>query len=126
MTDLNRWTGIGRLTRDPESSTVGSGTSLCKFGIALNRKYKQTEEVHFFNCTAWGKQAETLAQYAKKGKQLAIEGRLAYRSWADSEGKKHSAVDIVVEGFQFLGGKQSEQGESPEPAPQFPDDEIPF
>ena len=131
MTDLNKWTGIGRLTRDPELAQVGSGTSLCKFGIALNRKYtvqgEKREEAHFFNCTAWGKQADILAQYARKGKQIAIEGRLAYRSWDGPDGKKQSAIDIVVENFQFLGSKQSEQGESPEPSPQnFPDDDIPF
>lgn len=146
--DLNRVVLVGRLTRDPELKSVGSGSTLCKFGIANNRSYTtggdKRDEVNFFNCTAWGKQAEILGQYARKGKQLAIEGRLQYRSWDGADGKKQSAVDIIVENFQFLGsrddgggsgsrGSNSGSGEYPQPSPadsygsgDFPDDDIPF
>ncbi|MBL8019696.1 MAG: single-stranded DNA-binding protein [Leptospirales bacterium] len=146
--DLNRVVLVGRLTRDPELKSVGSGSTLCKFGIANNRSYTtggdKRDEVNFFNCTAWGKQAEILGQYARKGKQLAIEGRLQYRSWDGSDGKKQSAVDIIVENFQFLGsrddgggsgsrGSNSGSGDYPQPSPadsygsgDFPDDDIPF
>ena len=75
--DLNHVTLIGRLTRDPELKTIGSGSTLCRVSIANNRSYtsggEKREEVNFFNATAWGKRAEVLAQYAKKGTQLAIE-----------------------------------------------------
>ena len=146
--DLNRVVLVGRLTRDPELKSVGSGSTLCKFSLASNRTYtaggEKREEVSFFNCTAWGKQAEILSQYARKGKQLAIEGRLQQRSWDGPDGKKQSAVDIVVENFQFLGaagGRDDSSrggGEySPQPAGvrqddsgfasgDYPDDDIPF
>ena len=149
--DLNRVVLIGRLTKDPELKSVGSGSTLCKFSIANNRTYttggERREEVNFFNCTVWGKQAEILSQYARKGKQLAIEGRLQQRSWEGQDGKKMSAVDIVVENFQFLGsrddsrgggpgsgGSSQEYSSTPEPrmenaayeSGEYPDDDIPF
>ena len=150
---LNRVVLIGRLTKDPELKSVGSGSTLCKFSIANNRTYttggERREEVNFFNCTVWGKQAEILSQYARKGKQLAIEGRLQQRSWEGQDGKKMSAVDIVVENFQFLGSRDDSRGSSgsgssgssgseyssaPEPrmenaayeSGEYPDDDIPF
>ena len=105
--DLNRITLVGRLTRDPELRQTGSGTAFCKFGIANNRNYtangERREEVSFFNCTAWGRTAEIINQYCRKGKQVAIDGRLQQRTWEDKEGKKQSSVDVVVENLQMLG-----------------------
>lgn len=106
--DLNRVMLIGRLTRDPELRQTTNGTAYAKFGIANNRRYtaqgERKEEVSFFNCTAWGRQAEVINQYCRKGKQVAIEGRLQQRSWQDQSGQKQSAVDVVVENLQMLGG----------------------
>ena len=105
--DLNRVTLIGRLTRDPEIKTVG-GTSVCNFSLATNRTYvsngEKKEETHFFDCDVWGKLADVLKQYATKGKQLAIEGRLQQSVWDAPDGKKNSKVRIRVENFQLLGG----------------------
>lgn len=105
--DLNRVLLIGRLTRDPELRQTGAGTSYCRFGIANNRNYttngERREEVSFFNCVAWGRQAEIINQYCRKGKQVAVDGRLQQRSWEDKEGKKQSSVDVVVEQLQMLG-----------------------
>ena len=119
--DLNIVSLIGRLTRDPELKTIGSGTSLCKISIANNRSYtsggEKREEVNYFNATAWGKRAEVLAQYARKGSQLAISGSLKQRTWDGTDGKKQSAIDITIEDFQFLGGKR--EGD-------YPDDDISF
>ena len=88
--DLNRVTLIGRLTRDPEIKTVG-GTSVCNFSLATNRTYvsngEKKEETHFFDCDVWGKLADVLKQYATKGKQLAIEGRLQQSVWDAPDGK---------------------------------------
>ena len=106
-TDLNLVMLLGRLTRDPELKQTGSGTSYCRFSIANNRNYTQggerKEEVSFFNCVAWGKQAEIISRYCRKGKQVAIEGRLKQNSWEDKEGKKNSTVDVVVNQLQMLG-----------------------
>lgn len=106
--DLNRVMLIGRLTRDPELRQTTGGTSYAKFGIANNRRYtvqgERKEEVSFFNCVAWGRQAEVINQYCRKGKQVAVEGRLQQRSWQNQEGQKQSSIDVVVENLQMLGG----------------------
>lgn len=125
--DLNKWVGIGRLTRDPETGQTNTGTSFCKFGIASNG-YK--EKVSFFNCMAWSKTCEIIAQHCKKGQQIAIEGRLQSDTWEDKEtGKKRTSVYIVVDNFQFLGSNQqkpeSKQPEQNQDNP-FTDDDIPF
>jgi single-strand DNA-binding protein len=136
--DLNIVSLIGRLTRDPELKTIGSGTSLCKISIANNRSYtsggEKREEVNYFNATAWGKRAEVLAQYARKGSQLAISGSLKQRTWDGTDGKKQSAIDITIEDFQFLGGKREgsqsnsqDSGYQPDaPSGDYPDDDISF
>ena len=113
-TDINRVVLVGRLTRDPELRQTGGGTSYCRFGIANNRNYTQNgerkEEVSFFNCVAWGRQAEVINQYCRKGKQVAIEGRLKSNSWEDKEGKKQSGVYVVVESLQMLSSPGDQRG----------------
>ena len=98
----------GNLTRDPEMRTTQSGTSVCSFGMAVNRVRKDAsgnniEEVSFFDIVAWGKLGETIAQYLKKGDPALISGRLSQRSWEDKNGGKRSTVEIVVEDFNFIG-----------------------
>ena len=100
----------GNLTRDPELRATPSGTQVCSFGIAVNRVYRDAsgankETVSFFDCSAWGRSGETIAQYAKKGTGMLVSGRLEQRSWDDkSTGAKRSRVEVVVEDFNFLGG----------------------
>ena len=100
---------VGNVTRDPELRSTPSGTQVCSFSVAVNRSYKdnsgsQVENVSFFDCSAWGKQGETIAQYVKKGSGILVSGRLEQRSWEDKEGQKRSRVEIVVEDFNFIGG----------------------
>ena len=134
------------MTRDPELKQVSSGTSLCRFSIANNRNYMQNgerrEEVSFFNCVAWGKQAEIITRYCGKGKQVAIDGRLKQNSWEDKDGKKQYAVDIIVNQLQMLspsegggsGSSSSQSGdagyENSPPPDAYPDmmeeDDVPF
>jgi len=112
--DLNRVLLIGRLVRDPEFKVLG-GSSLVNFSLANNRVYmsngEKKEETNYFDCSAWGKSAETLNQYAKKGKQLLVEGRLKQETWDTQDGKKASKIRIQVDTFQFLGGNA--QGTAP-------------
>lgn len=136
MNNLNTVTMIGRLTRDPELRQTGNGTSFCRFGLANNRSYKagneKRDEVSFFNVTCWGRLAEVVNQYARKGKSVAIKGRLQQRSWEDKDGKRQSSVDIVADEVHFLGGHAPEADEAGEqPAPEEggqtnEDDSIPF
>ncbi|PJZ70232.1 single-stranded DNA-binding protein [Leptospira perolatii] len=106
--DINRVTLVGRLTRDPEFKTV-NGTSLVNFSLANGRTFvsggDKKEETHFFDCEAWGKGADIIQQYCKKGKQLIIEGRLKQDTWETMDGKKASRIRIVVENFQMIGSK---------------------
>ena len=105
MISLNKATIIGNLTRDPESKALPSGITVVNFSIATNRNWKdkegnKKEEVQFHNCVSFGKQADTIAQYVKKGQQLMVEGRIQTRSW-EVEGGKRYATEIMVEQFQF-------------------------
>ena len=100
----------GNLTRDPELRSTGSGTSVCSFSVAVNRVYRSAdgenkEDVSFIDCSAWGKLAEVISQYGKKGSGVLISGRLSQRSWEDKNGGgKRSRTEIVVEDFNFVGG----------------------
>jgi single-strand DNA-binding protein len=137
--DLNKVILVGRVVRDPELRYTPGGSAVVSFSVANNRIYLKNNEkqevVSFFNCVAWGKLAETVANYCKKGQQLALEGRLQQRSWQDKEGNKRSTVEIVAESLQFLGGKPQADSqvtiEQDEPVDintdqPFADDEIPF
>src|SRR3954463_4888907 len=112
MPSFNKVMMIGNLTRDPQVKNLAGGLVVAEFGLAMNRKYRTAngedkEEVCFVDCSAFGKQAETIAQWCKKGKQLFVEGRLKYDQWEDqrSGGAKRSKITVVVENFQFLGSR---------------------
>lgn len=137
--DLNRVMLVGRLTRDPELRSTNSGAYLCRFTLASNRTIFQKdadnrEEVGFFDCVAWGKLAEVISKYTQKGKRVGVDGSLRFSSWEGNDGKKQSKVEIFVENFQFLDGRQESSNPSDE-KPQEDDtgifeqpfsDEIPF
>jgi len=105
--DLNSFIGIGRLTRDPELRYTPGGTGVCKFGIAINRTYRNQEgnnieEVLFINVVTWGKQAENVSQFLKKGRRVAINGELRSNNWQDKEGNKRTSFEINARTVQFL------------------------
>ncbi len=106
---------IGNVTRDPELRTTQSGSQVCSFSVAVNRSYKdssgaQQDSVSFFDCSAWGRPGEIIAQYARKGSGIMVCGRLEQRSWEDKDGQKRSRVEIAVEDFNFLGGSDGGEG----------------
>ena len=129
--DLNRVFLIGRLTRDPELRQVSTGSSLCRFSIANGRTYVQNgerrEETSYFDCIVWGRVGEIVQQYCQKGKQVGLEGRLRQSSWEDSEGKKRSRVEVVVENLQLLGSRQENTSFQPAQGSEstFPSDSRP-
>ena len=120
----------GNITRDPELRTIANGNKVCTFSVAVNRTYKDAsgnnqDSVSFIECSAWGKAAEIISQYMKKGSGILVSGRLNQRSWDDKEtGKKRSAVEIVVEEFSFMGGDRDGSSSSNAGASQdvIPDD----
>lgn len=103
---INKALIYGNLTRDPEMKALPSGISVTSFGVATNRTWKdkngvKQESVNFHNVVAFGKQAELVHQYCKKGSPIFVEGRIQTRSWDDKEGKKQYRTEIVIENFQF-------------------------
>jgi single-strand DNA-binding protein len=108
MANFNKVILAGNLTRDPQLSYLPSGTPVCEFGLAVNRRWKsqQTgemrEEVCFVDCRAFGRQGETINQYVRKGRPLLVDGRLKFDQWEGKDGQKRSRLSVVVEGFQFL------------------------
>ena len=120
MANFNKVILMGNLTRDVELRNTQGGTALAKFGMAINRKYtangESKEETCFVDLTAWGKQAELLNQYVRKGSQLMVEGRLQYSTWESQEGGKRSKLEVVVENFQFVGAPKGAGGGGGAPA----------
>ncbi len=103
---LNKVLLVGNLTRDPELRAIPSGTKVVQIGLATNRTWKdqsgaRKEATEYHNVVAFGRQAETIAQYCKKGSSLYIEGRLQTRSWEGQDGKKNYRTEIVLDSFQF-------------------------
>jgi len=98
---------VGNLTRDPELTAIPSGQKVCKFGVATNRVWKdksgtRQESTTYHNIVVWGRQAETSAQYLKKGQQVMIEGRIDTRSWDDkTSGEKKYRTEIIADRVQF-------------------------
>jgi single-strand DNA-binding protein len=105
MVSFNRVILAGNLTRDPELRFTQSGTPVCGFGLAVNRVFSKNDEVDFFNVSAWRELGERVANYKKKGDPILVEGRLQYRTWEAQDGSKRSAVDVVADNVQFLGGR---------------------
>lgn len=114
MANFNRVTLIGNLTRDPQIKHLPSNTTVADFGLATSRRFRtqsgeDREEVCFVDCAAFGKQAEVIGEYCRKGKSLFVEGRLKYDVWDDKAGHgKRSKLSIVVENFQFLNNRDGD------------------
>lgn len=103
---LNKALIIGNLTRDPELKSLPSGTAVCTLGVATNRVWKdkdgqKQENTEFHNVVVFGRQAETSAQYLKKGQNVLVEGRIQTRSWDGQDGQKRYRTEIVADRVQF-------------------------
>lgn len=150
MADLNEVRLIGRLTRDPVVRMTPGGQQVASFGIATNRKYRGQDGVFredptFVDITCWGKLAEIVAKYTRKGKMVFIGGRLKYESWEDKQsGQKRSRLTVTAENVQFLdrrddmpaeesyappaqgqGGNWQEPAATQSPPPPSPSEEAP-
>ncbi len=111
---LNKVFLIGNLTRDPELKSLPSGTKVTSFSLATNRVWKdqsgnRQEGTEYHNIVAFGRQAETIKQYCRKGSSLYVEGRIQTRSWDAADGQKKYRTEIILETFQF-GPKPSGAG----------------
>lgn len=142
MSDLNRVILTGRLTADPELKYTSSGRALLRLDIAVNRRWinpdsgQPEEEVTFVPVLVWGKQAENCGTYLRKGRQVAVDGRLRIRSFTTQNGDRRRATEVVAQSVHFLGGRPTAKGPAPE-VPEVeegseghpevpPEEEVPF
>lgn len=118
MPSLNKVMLMGNLTRDPEVRYTPKGTAVTDVGLAINRFFtsengEKREETTFVDITFWGRQAENIGQYMKKGRPLFVEGRLQLDTWQDKQtGQNRSRLKVIGDNFQFLGGRDDEGGGS--------------
>lgn len=115
MASLNRVILIGNLTKDPDLRYTPDGVPVSNFRIAVGRRFRpagekneeepsdRTNQADFFTIVVWRRLAEICCEYLKKGKQVAVEGRLQSRSWETADGQKRSTVEVIAENVQFLG-----------------------
>ena len=105
---MNKVMLIGRLTKDPELRYTQSGTAVASFTLAVNRRFSGQNgerEADFINCVAWQKSAEFVANYFRKGQQMALEGRLQVRSYDGNDGQRRWVTEVVAEQIEFVGSK---------------------
>jgi single-strand DNA-binding protein len=108
--NINRVVLTGNLTRDPELRSTTSGLSVCKLGVACNTRRRNSsgeweEKANFFRVTVFGNQGENCANYLKKGRPVAIDGRLEWSQY-EREGQTRESIDIIADSVQFLGGRE--------------------
>ena len=136
MASYNKVMLMGNLTRDPQLSYTPNQTAVADFGLATNRRWKgqdgsQREDTCFVDCTAFGRQAETINKYLSKGRPVFVEGRLTYDSWTAQDGTKRSKLKVVIDSWQFVdskdgGGQQRQQQQQRETSPPMDQGDIPF
>lgn len=129
MANFNKVMLMGNLTRDPDVRFTPKGTAVAEIGLAVNRSYKddngrQFDETTFVDITLWGRVAEIVGEYCRKGRPLFVEGRLQLDSWDDKQtSQKRSKLKVIGENIQLLGGDRENQGEQRQerrPPPQRP------
>lgn len=124
MANFNKVILAGNLTRDPELRYTPKGTAIAKFGVAVNRTWtgedgQKREEVTFVDIDSFGKQAEVISQYLRKGRSILLEGRLKLDQWDDKQtGQKRSKLGVTLESFSFLDSGNREGGGGAAPAAQ--------
>lgn len=105
---MNKVVLMGRLTKDPELRfAAGSGKGVTRISLAVTRQFKR-DEADFINCVAFGKQAETIAQYFQKGSQIAVTGHIQTGSYTTQDGSKRYTTDVLIESFEFVGGNNNQ------------------
>ena len=124
MANFNKVILAGNLTRDPELRYTPKGTAVARITLAVNRTWKgesgeSKEEVSFVDVDIWGRQAEVISQYMKKGRPLLVEGRLKQDTWEDKNTKqKQSKLKVVLESFSFIDSNRGEGGGGAAEAPR--------
>ncbi len=100
--DINNFQFTGNLTKDSELKYTNSGTAVCKFSIAVNKKFKDQEQTSFFNCVIWGKFGEAVSQYLTKGLPVAVGGEVKQSKW-EKDGQTRYGIDFIVDSLRMFG-----------------------
>jgi len=131
MANLNRVFLIGNLTRDPEVRYLSTGKPVADLQMAINRRYKTAsgeakEDTCYVGVVVWDRQAETAAEYLKKGSSIFVEGSLRYEQW-ESNGEKRNRLKVNADRIQFLDsrGRRTDSGDVPDEAPSRREDPAP-
>jgi single-strand DNA-binding protein len=113
----NRWTGMGRLTKDPEvrysDKQDGTQTCVARFSVAIDRGFKKDSKTDYISCVAFGKQGEFVEKYLKKGMKIVASGRIQTGSYKNKDGNTIYTTDVVTEEIEFAESKGSNQQEPP-------------
>lgn len=132
---MNKFIGIGNLTKDPELTTTASGVNVARFSIAISRRFENADgerETDFLNCVAWRNLAETIHKYCHKGDKIAVVGSIQVRNYETQDGEKRYVTEIVVDEIEFLTKKNDKETEKTEEKPkkiemqEIDDSSLPF
>jgi single-strand DNA-binding protein len=135
---LNRAVLTGRLTKDPELRSTGSGTKVCSFTLAVDRQFRNQDgkrDADFIQCVIWRKSAENFVKFTHKGSLVGIDGRIQTRNYENNQGNRIYVTEIVVDNFALLDSRHDKQGNDQEQAPLPPEpsaneseasDKLPF
>ncbi len=121
---MNKVFLCGNLTRDIEARTTAS-TVIARTGIAVTRRGNKNE-TDFFNLVAFGKTAETMAQYLEKGRKIIVEGQLRFSQYEDKNGDKKTSTDVIVDSFEFADSKKKDNSRGNFSGTSVPDEDTPF
>lgn len=122
MAGMNSWTGIGRLTRDPETRFLSDGTAVCSFSVAIDKIGKPKNEgdptADFFRVTAWRRQAEIVQQYLQKGNQVCVQGSVSLNVYNKQDGGMGASLEVNADRITLIDSKpKDEDGQAQRPAP---------
>ena len=126
---MNKALLVGNLTRDPELSTIPNGTAVCKFSIAVNRRFADAEgnrATDFFNIVAWRALGENCGKFLKKGSKVGVVGQIQTRSYEAQDGSKRNVTEIVADEVEFLTPKGGTTTNDTEEMQPISDDSLPF
>ena len=113
---MNKVILIGNLSKDPELATTNGGVSVCRFTIAVQRRFQNAEgerDADFINIVVWRGQAENCHKYLKKGSKCAVEGRIQTSSYEAQDGTRRYVTEVVADNVEFVGTRQREDGDAP-------------
>ena len=124
MASFNKVILIGNMTADPELKQTTSGTSVCSFSIAVNRRFAKAEQgqqnVDFINIVTWRQSAEFVCRYFKKGNPILVCGQLQTRTWTDNQGQKRYATEVVADEVSFVAPANQGEGKPTQQTPPNP------